>query len=237
MSEVRYRLGLSADSFFATAAKAKQTAKSLFESIEKDASRLVKWTRLAASLKDIGQQATQSLTLPIAAGLGAAVKLAADFDAAMSKSVAIMSDLSDKQRARMEANAKGVAESLNMSASSAAESYYFLASAGLDAEQLHLGPVAVGDGGLEEIGRAAGHLGQPVAEEPAGAGLGASEGQPALAEQGADDLLEGLAAAGVDPGPDGADEGPLERLQPAVGELPRARAGVGQPDGQVAEGG
>ncbi len=69
-------------------------------------------------------------------GLGVvAVKAFAGFDDAMTKSLAIMGDVSDEMRDRMETAARDVAKATLFSAEQAAESYFFLASAGLDAAQ------------------------------------------------------------------------------------------------------
>ena len=70
-----------------------------------------------------------------AKGLGAATRAWADFDAKMTESAAIMGDLSSKTMARMSAAAIDVSEVTQKSAGDAAESYFFLASAGLDAAQ------------------------------------------------------------------------------------------------------
>ena len=70
------------------------------------------------------------------AGIGiASVKAFADFDAAMNQSLAIMGDVSDALRKDMSDAAREVAKATTFSAKEAAESYFFLASAGLDAEQ------------------------------------------------------------------------------------------------------
>lgn len=79
----------------------------------------------------------------IVAGVGLAVaglavisvKTFAEFDAAMVKSTAVMGDLSDTMRNDMSAAAREVAKTTTFSASQAAEAFFFLASAGLDAEQ------------------------------------------------------------------------------------------------------
>jgi TP901 family phage tail tape measure protein len=63
----------------------------------------------------------------------AAVREFAKFDAAMQKSVAIMGDVSDALRDDMAKAAREVAKTTTFSAEQAAESYFFLASAGLDA--------------------------------------------------------------------------------------------------------
>ena len=70
------------------------------------------------------------------AGIGiASVKAFADFDDAMTKSLAIMGDVSDSMREEMSDAAREVAKTTTFSAEEAAESFFFLASAGLDAEQ------------------------------------------------------------------------------------------------------
>lgn len=68
-----------------------------------------------------------------AAGIGFAIKGFADFDAAMTKSLAIMGDVSDELRVEMTKAAREMALKTTFSAKDAAESYFFLASAGLDA--------------------------------------------------------------------------------------------------------
>jgi TP901 family phage tail tape measure protein len=72
------------------------------------------------------------------AALGAfgtvAIKSFAGFDAALTKSTAIMGNLSETMRKEMSDAARDVAKSTTFSANQAAEAYFFLASAGLDAE-------------------------------------------------------------------------------------------------------
>jgi len=79
----------------------------------------------------------------IAAAAGAAVAGIAvagvrefvKFDEALNKSTAIMGDVSDTLRTEMSSAARDVAKQTRFSAEEAAEAYFFLASAGLDAEQ------------------------------------------------------------------------------------------------------
>lgn len=71
----------------------------------------------------------------IVGGIGiASVKAFADFDGAMNKSLAIMGNVSETLRGDMSDAAREVAKTTTFSAEQAAESYFFLASAGLDAE-------------------------------------------------------------------------------------------------------
>jgi TP901 family phage tail tape measure protein len=91
-----------------------------------------------SQLADFGKQAGK-----IAAGVGLAVaglaavsiKAFAEFDAAMVKSTAIMGNVSDVMKGEMSDAAREVAKTTTFSAAQAAESFFFLASAGLDAEQ------------------------------------------------------------------------------------------------------
>jgi TP901 family phage tail tape measure protein len=58
-----------------------------------------------------------------------------DFEDKMTQSVAIMDNVSGPMRKKMEEAARAVAKTTRFSAGEAAEAYFFLASAGLDAEQ------------------------------------------------------------------------------------------------------
>lgn len=91
--------------------------------------------RMSKKADSLGRNLTRSVTLPVV-GLGAvAVKSFADFEGAMTKSTSIMGDVSEETRDRMEKAARDVAKTMSVSHKDAAESYYFLASAGMDAEQ------------------------------------------------------------------------------------------------------
>jgi len=63
------------------------------------------------------------------------IKAFADFDSKLQQSVSIMGDVSDAMREDMSEAAREVAKTTTFSAEQAAESFFFLASAGLDAEQ------------------------------------------------------------------------------------------------------
>lgn len=83
----------------------------------------------------VGRRAFTGVTLPVL-GVGvASVKAFADFDGAMTESLAIMGDVSDSMRREMADAAREMAKTTTFSAEQAAESYFFLASAGLDAKQ------------------------------------------------------------------------------------------------------
>lgn len=79
------------------------------------------------------QAQLKMLGIGTAVAAGLAIKSFADFDDKMTQSLAIMGDVSDDLRKEMETTAREVAKSTTFSADQAAESYFFLASAGLDA--------------------------------------------------------------------------------------------------------
>jgi len=66
---------------------------------------------------------------------GFAVREFAKFDGAMTESLAIMGDVSDAMREEMTKAARDMAKTTTFSATEAAKSYFYLASAGLNAEQ------------------------------------------------------------------------------------------------------
>lgn len=83
----------------------------------------------------VGKFLTKSFTVPLGIAAIAAVKFGADFDKAMTNSLAIMTDVSDAMRKDLENTAREVAKTTIFSAKEAADAYYFLASAGLTAAQ------------------------------------------------------------------------------------------------------
>tara|TARA_R100001480_G_scaffold7322_1_gene14903 strand:+ start:11997 stop:14990 length:2994 start_codon:yes stop_codon:yes gene_type:complete len=105
-------------------------------SVDQRARRLQRTlTRTSRTLTRIGSNLTKNLTVPLIAAGGAALKFGADFEDAMTKSLAIMSDVSDEMRDKMEKAAMQVSETTTASATQAAEAYFFLASAGLGAAE------------------------------------------------------------------------------------------------------
>jgi len=92
--------------------------------------------RLASQrLTSIGRQMTMRVTMPIVAMGGASVKAFASFDDAMTKSLAIMSDITPELRKQMEGLALEISGKGVVSAKDLGRSYFYLASAGLDAKQ------------------------------------------------------------------------------------------------------
>ena len=90
---------------------------------------------ITASLMQSGALLTSAVTLPIL-GMGTvAVRSFASFDSAMTQSLAIMGDVSEALRGEMAEAAREVGRTTLVSATQAAEAYFFLASAGLDATQ------------------------------------------------------------------------------------------------------
>lgn len=90
------------------------------------------------ALTNFGKNAGIALgaaTAAVGAFAAMSVKAFAEFDAEMTKSLAIMGDVSDALRGDMAQAAREVAKETTFSANQAAESFFFLASAGLDATQ------------------------------------------------------------------------------------------------------
>ncbi len=86
-------------------------------------------------LTHIGRQMSLRVTAPIVLMGGAATKAFASFDDAMTKSLAIMSGITPQLRKEMENLALDISNKGVTSAKDLARSYFFLASAGLDARQ------------------------------------------------------------------------------------------------------
>jgi TP901 family phage tail tape measure protein len=90
---------------------------------------------MAAEVGAAAATMAKAMAVPMLAISGFAVKMAADFDREMTKSIAIMGDVSAAMRKQMAQTAKDTARSLNLSATEMAKSYFYLASAGFDAAQ------------------------------------------------------------------------------------------------------
>ena len=96
---------------------------------------------IGGALSSLSEFRTQiGLASTAVAGLGTAlltdaVGAAGDFDQAMTESLAIMDDVSETMEEDMAGAAREVAKETTFSAEQAAESYFFLASAGMEAEE------------------------------------------------------------------------------------------------------
>lgn len=86
-------------------------------------------------MEAVGRSLTRRLSAPIVGSLGLAVREFGNFDQAMTQSLAIMDNVSDTMRNQMSRAARDIALETQFSAQQAAESYFFLASAGMDAAQ------------------------------------------------------------------------------------------------------
>lgn len=93
------------------------------------------FNRAGRRLESVGRNMSRYITLPIVGLAGLAVREFGNFDQAMTQSLAIMGDVSQAMREDMSNAAREVARTTSLSAKDAAESYFFLASAGLNAEQ------------------------------------------------------------------------------------------------------
>lgn len=92
-------------------------------------------TSVSKKMMSIGTKMSLAITLPLSIMAKQSVTAFADFNEAMTKSTSIISGMTAENRAAMEAQAKAIASSTRTSATKAAEAYYYLASAGLDAAQ------------------------------------------------------------------------------------------------------
>lgn len=92
-------------------------------------------TGLQGKMSKLGSAMTKYVTLPLAAIGAASVYAFTNFEDALTKSLAIMGNVSDEMRKKMSDTAREVGKTTLYSAEQAAEAYYYLASAGLSAAQ------------------------------------------------------------------------------------------------------
>lgn len=81
----------------------------------------------------LGKGVTKSVTVPLAIAGAAVLKFGGDFEKAMTTSLAIMGNVSDKMKKQMSDTAREMSKKTTQSATQLAEAYFFLASAGYDA--------------------------------------------------------------------------------------------------------
>ncbi len=89
----------------------------------------------AKKFEVVGRKMTTFITAPLLAVGGLSVKAFSDFDSAMVESTSIMGNVSAEMDATMRQTARSLAINGKTSAEELAKSYYFLASAGFNAEQ------------------------------------------------------------------------------------------------------
>lgn len=92
-------------------------------------------SKTGTKLKSVGSTMTKNITAPLVAIGAAAGKFGIEFENSMTQSLSIMGDVSNEMRTQMEETARQVALSTDKSAKEAADSYYYLASAGMDAAE------------------------------------------------------------------------------------------------------
>lgn len=89
--------------------------------------------RAGQKMSAFGMNMTKFATLPILGVVAASIKAASSFDKGMTNSLAIMEGVTGSLRKEMEITARQIAGNYTISAVEAAEAYFFLASAGMDA--------------------------------------------------------------------------------------------------------
>lgn len=104
-------------------------------SIQKMANAGDKFKQVGAGMQSFGSAMTRNVTLPVAAASAASISAFKDFDDALAQSYAIMGDIDQKTKDKMSGVAREVATTTRTTHKEAAASYYYLASAGLDAQQ------------------------------------------------------------------------------------------------------
>lgn len=113
-----------------------QETQKRLKGLEGDVRKAIKpIVRFGKQAERTGKILAQNLTLPLTLVGGAAVKFAADFEKSLTTSVAIMGDVSADMQKQMADTAKLISTKTTFSAAELAKSYYYLASAGMSAEQ------------------------------------------------------------------------------------------------------
>ena len=129
------KLGFKVDSSGAVVASNRlDKMTSASKKAETATEKLVRQTeKMSKAAEKMGRNMTKFVTLPLLALVVGAVRAFGNFDDAMVASTAIMGDLSDAMKNDMSDAAREMGRTTVFSATQAAESYFFLASAGLSA--------------------------------------------------------------------------------------------------------
>ena len=136
MGTIWSEIGLNTAKLQAGAATAKMQLSALDRTAMTQAASInAKLMTIGTGLQSVGKKMSMFVTLPILAVGAAATKAGSDFESGMTKSLAIMDSVSPKIRKQMELTAKDVVKYTTFSAKEAADAYFYLASAGLDAAQ------------------------------------------------------------------------------------------------------
>lgn len=104
------------------------------QGVDKARQQMNKFSGATAKVTEWAKKGAVAIGVALAVAVVKAAKAFIDFDDAMNQSLAIMKTTIDQQE-RMKSVARELATTTRMSAKDSAESYFFLASAGLDAEQ------------------------------------------------------------------------------------------------------
>jgi len=135
------RVGVSMDTkkLAAGASKARSAFKSVADSSEKMDRRLKRATkslkRFAATAMKMGKVVVTAFVAMSAAVVVKLIRSLETLNRSMRRSLAIMGDVSTSMRVKMRDAAIETSRTVSASSSEMADSFYFLASAGLDAEQ------------------------------------------------------------------------------------------------------
>jgi len=89
--------------------------------------------RFGTQMFFLGTRITAGISIPVGLAMAKIAEFGGGFDKAMTESLAIMQNVSEEMRTEMERVAQAVSTSTKFSSKEAAEGYYSLASAGLDA--------------------------------------------------------------------------------------------------------
>jgi TP901 family phage tail tape measure protein len=95
-----------------------------------------KLDNMGKSAQQTGMVLTRNLTVPLAIVGGAVIKFGADFEKAMDRSLSIVDNMTPELRRQFESLAMTLSGKTTFSAKEVAEAFYYLAGAGLDANQM-----------------------------------------------------------------------------------------------------